>query len=202
MGSCEQSLGTSQHPRPQQGCAVGSSAHHLLAMGATWLGHGSLQQCQHGALQPQGGIFTALWSCRQPNAGQRDRASNQSYLVRKLPKWILLTGSCLSKGRKTPLKEILGRCGILCLDTDFHPSRWSCGAAAGRLRAHGASHPQLTEPLDGCICWQLKKKRRIKQFPAPVVIFPFFLPSPALPQLGAVAVAWGGAPLSPGCDPH
>lgn len=57
-GSCERSLGILQHPcghpRLQQGCVLGLSAHHLLlAAGATRPGHGSFQRCRDGGLQPE-----------------------------------------------------------------------------------------------------------------------------------------------------
>jgi len=100
VGSCERSLGI---PRLQRGRALGSlsSCHGSDAAGARrW----------DGALQPRGAVFAAPWSRGQPSsdAGQRDEASTRSCPARRLPTWILLTGSCLPTGRKNTSKRYLG----------------------------------------------------------------------------------------------
>ena len=168
-GSCERSLGILQPPMRAR--ALGPSACHLLlATGVTCMVI-SFPWCWDGGLQPRGVIFTTPWSCRQPSpdAGQRDEASNQSYPSRRLSKWILLTGSCLPEGRKNTFKRLIsGLSGMFCLDIHFHPLRWS-GAAARGLGPRGASSPQLTEPLDGCICWQREKNNKTKKGKKPAV---------------------------------
>lgn len=145
-----------------------SSAHHLLATGATWPGHGSFQRCGDGGRRPRGAIPAAP-RCdprlpHGPRAAQpRRRVGGMRLRAGAAGRGGFPCGFCSPvpasppEGRKPPL-NVTWECGML--------SRRSGLLRGGGLGPHGAGPLRLAQPLDGCICWQLKKKEEMEQFSA------------------------------------